>query len=364
MKLSVLLLVMISMLGATGASELNWPDLPVQDGTVSIPAQEWPRSPGPREVTVYVQYPGGAIEGVRQSTGLMLSLHNWGGTGWRGTADPAVLTEQLDVIAIGVDYLQSEPGSPLDPPYDFGYLQALDALRAVWWMWQGLRDAGRPFDDSRIFATGGSGGGNVSLMVNKLAPRTFACIVDLCGMARLSDDIAFGLKQHSSLNARYSPDPESPNYLNPDAQAIRDPGHPAHAATMKSLGNTCRVISVHGVDDTSCPVEDKRRMIENLKTAGLDAVGHFITEDDVDGSTVQNTGHALGDRTAIVLRFAKSLLQPDGPDALRRAGRPDFEQRDASVRYATPNGVYVIDYGTGYPVGRFERNGMHEFEVQ
>jgi hypothetical protein len=357
MRWSALLLAWLLGFGAAHGSADEWPPLPARNDTVSIPAQEWPRAPGPREVTVYVQYPGGAIEGLRQSTGLMLSLHNWGGTGWRGAADPAVLTERLDVIAIGVDYLQSGPGSPEDPPYDFGYLQALDALRALWWMWQGLRDAEIPFDDRRIFATGGSGGGNVSLMANKLAPRTFTCVVDLCGMARLSDDIAFGLKQRSSLNARYSPDPESPYYLNPDAQAIRDPGYSVHAATMKTLGNTCRVISVHGVDDTSCPVEDKRGMIENLQAAGLDAVGHFITEDDVDGTAVQSTGHALGDRTAIVLRFAEALIHPDAPSALRRKEATDFEGRDSAVRYATESGVYVIDYRAGYPVGRFERTG-------
>ena len=37
------------------------------------------------------------------------------------------------------------------------------------------------------------GGGNITLMVNKLAPRTFAAAIDMSGMARLTDDIAFNL---------------------------------------------------------------------------------------------------------------------------------------------------------------------------
>lgn len=30
-------------------------------------------------------------------------------------------------------------------------------------------------------------------MANKLVPRTFACVVDMCGMKKLSDDVAFDL---------------------------------------------------------------------------------------------------------------------------------------------------------------------------
>ena len=78
-----------------------------------------------------------------------------------------------------------------------------------------------PFASGRIYATGGSGGGNVSLMANKLAPRTFACTIDLCGMKKLSDDIAYNLPGGSGLDARWSRDPKSSNYLSPDA-----PGNP------------------------------------------------------------------------------------------------------------------------------------------
>ena len=73
-------------------------------------------------------------------------------------------------------------------------------------------------------------------MANKLAPRTFAAIVDMCGMAKLSDDIAFGIEGGSSLNAGYSQDPESPEYLTPDAQALRDLGNPTHLKQMVDWG--------------------------------------------------------------------------------------------------------------------------------
>ena len=45
----------------------------------------------------------------------------------------------FDVVAIGVDYLQSgRQASIEDPePYDFGWLQALDALRALHFVFDG-----------------------------------------------------------------------------------------------------------------------------------------------------------------------------------------------------------------------------------
>ena len=332
----------------------SWPDLPEKDGTVMLPAQEWPREPGARSVKVYVTYPGGALENVTAKTGLMLDLHNWGGTHWTGTADPVQLANRYNVAAVCVDYLQSGPGKPEHPPYDFGYLQGLDALRALYFVWHGLELRGMPFANGRVYATGGSGGGNVTLMVNKLAPRTFACCIDKSGMAKLSDDIAFHLPGGSTLNARYSSDPDSDRYLTKDDQALRFVGHPDHVKTMKALGNTAKLIVVHGVTDASCPVEDAREMAANMQAAGLDVEPHFITQDQVDGKVIKSTAHALGDRTLILFKYADKYLLADSPDAQVREGPSDFELRDDKVRYQTPNGCFVISYEHGFPVGRFE----------
>jgi len=332
----------------------SWPPLPEQDGTAAIPAQSWKFKPGPRTVKAYVFYPGGRLENVTEKTGLFLSLHNWGGTGWSGTADPKELANRLDVVAICVNYLQSGKWRTSGGPYDFGYLQALDALRALYWVFDGLEKLGKPFAEGRIFATGGSGGGNVTLMINKLAPRTFTCAVDMCGMAKLSDDMAFGIPGRTHLNAGYSRDPNRPNYLSRDEQEIRFVGHPKHVAAMKRLGNSCKLLVVHGTTDASCPVADAMEMVANMKRARLDVEPHFITKKDLDGTALKSTGHSLGNRTLIVLRLAGNYLRPDGPQALVRKTATDFQRRDAKVRYRTSGGSFVISYEAGYPVGRFE----------
>lgn len=341
--------------GALAMAE-DWPALPDKDGDALIPAQEWPFEPGARQVKVYVWYPGGTLDNVDGDTGLMLNLHNWGGTGWVGTADPAQLVDRYRVVVISVDYLQSGPYDEKQrnaAPYDFGYLQALDALRALYFVWNGLEGMEKPFARGRIYCTGGSGGGNVTLMANKLAPRTFACAVDCSGMAKLADDIAYGIPGRTSLNAGYGQDKDSPAYLSPDAQDLRFVGNPGHLKVMKDLGNACRMLVIHGMTDASCPFEDAREMAINMQNARLAVSPHFISDADVDGKVFTGTGHSLGDRTVFILKIADPFLKPDSPDLAVRAGATDFELRDTSVRYPTANGTWVISYENGYPVGEF-----------
>lgn len=329
--------------------------LPPTNDQVFIPAQSWPQQPGPRLVRTSVYYPNGKLENVGQQTGIMLTLHNWGGEDCAGTANPQALANRLDVVAICVNYLQSgRKASVEDPePYDFGYLQALDALRALAFVRDGLKLREIAYDDSRLFCTGGSGGGNVTQMANKLAPRTFACVIDMCGMKKLSDDIAFNRPGGSGLNARWSQDVNSRNFLSSDEQEIRFVGNPQHLATMKSLEPTSKIIVVHGVDDTTCPFTDAQEMVANMQAAKLDVEPHFIAKDDLDGAVFTSSGHALGNRTEIVFRVAEKYLAADTTHSLRRNGPSDFDRRE-DVRYETSNGAFVISYETGIPIGAFE----------
>ncbi|TXT37507.1 MAG: hypothetical protein FD138_640 [Planctomycetota bacterium] len=345
----------LMLLGATSLRAEDWPALPPENSAVEIPAQEWPLRPGPRRVRVLVHYPGGKLANVGERTGLMLTLHNWGGTDCVGTASPTVLAEKFNVVALCVNYLQSGPKDSIEgpEPYDFGYLQALDALRALWWLDHGLKSREIKFASGRVFATGGSGGGNVTLMCNKLAPRTFAGAVDLCGMKKLSDDIAFKLPGGSDLDARYSRDPSSPNFLSLDHQELRFVGNPDHLATMQSLGSTTRIVTVHGVDDTTCPYADAVEMVSWMKRARLYVEPQFVTKDRVDGKVFTTTGHALGNRTEIVLQLVGRWYSADRPsNNLRRTGPSDFDRREA-IRYRTTNGAFEIDYSNGFPFGRF-----------
>lgn len=360
---SVVAFLLLASGAATSAADL--PPLPDANATITLDAQEWPQKPGPRTITALIHYPGGKKANINAKTGLMLTLHNWGGHDCIGTTNPNTLAQKLNVVAICVNYLQSgKKASIEDPePYDFGYLQGLDALRSLGRVYLGLKQEKIPFAEGRLFATGGSGGGNVTLMSNKLAPRTFACIVDMCGMKKLSHDIAFNFPGGSDLDARWSRDPKSKNYLSVDEQEIRFVGHPDHLATMKSLGQRAKIIVVHGSEDRTCPFADAEEMVALMKAGGYDVTPYFLTSKTpdpargfvpLDGKIFASTGHSLGDRNQIPFHVAGAYLAPEGENALEREVPADFDRRDELVRYKTSNGTYIISYKDGLPTGRFE----------
>ncbi len=347
------LVIVLSLASGVFADERPWPPLPTENGSAELPAQEWAFQESPRMITAYVYYPGKKQANINESTGLFLALHYWGGTHADGVPDPQTLADRYNVVAICVDYLQSGPyeGTTM-PPYDFGYLQALDVLRSLYWMYNGLEQSATKFHTGRIYCTGYSGGGNVTQMANKLAPRTFAAIIDFCGMARLSDDIAYHLEGGSRLNAGYSQDPESPAYLSPDAQVLRDLGNTTHLQQMKDYGQEAQIFVVHGATDDVCPVEDKRVVVANMKAAGLPVVARYPEEKDLDGVIFTGTGHGMGDPTKMLAVVADAKLLPDSPQVAIRKGASDFERKDV-ICYTTPNGCWEVDYAAGYPVGRF-----------
>ncbi len=345
-----------------GITELRAAELPDQDGTVSIETQEWPFQPGSRSVKVYIYYPGNKLANVNAETGLMLNLHNWGGTNTSGAGNPAVLTKELNVIAISVDYLQSGPWkeeSATGAPYDFGYLQAIDALRALSFVYHALNEKNIPFNSKRIYSTGGSGGGNVTLMCNKFAPNTFTCVIDICGMPRLSDDIAFHLPGGSSLNARYSQDQKSDNYLTPGAEEIRYIGNPAHLKLMKDRGHAAKVIIIHGTGDTACPFADAQQMYQNMEAAQLDVEAKFVTPADIDNVVFKSTGHSLGDRTKMMIKYGSDYIIPGREKFRLRTSPTDFELKQ-DVLYPTSDGRYIISYTDGVPAIRFEPKGSDQ----
>lgn len=191
----------------------------------------------------------------------------------------------------------------------------------------------------------------MTLMAHKLAPRTFACVIDMCGMKKLSDEVAFNLPGNGGLNARWSRDVASPSYLSSDDQELRFVGSPHHLAIMKQLGTTCKILVVHGIDDLGS-YPHAVEMVGNMQQAGLDVEPNFITKDRVDGKIFTTTGHALGNRTLIVFEVAGKYLTFDSPQSSLRKGPTDFERRE-EIRYATSNGEFVISYKEGFPVGRF-----------
>ena len=139
------LLTIVFVTPVAAAAEPHWPPLPEQDGAAEIPAQEWPLRPGPRTVRVQVHYPGGRSPASAPAPARCSRCTTGAAPDCVGTADPRELAAKLDVVALCVNYLQSGKADSIDgpEPYDFGYLQALDALRALHWFPTASRGAER-----------------------------------------------------------------------------------------------------------------------------------------------------------------------------------------------------------------------------
>lgn len=323
------------------------PKLPETSGKVEIEVRDAGQQAA-RKLSVHIVYPHNRLSDIGAKTGIMLSLHNWGGTVWDNAPNPSRLSENYDLLVIGVTYYQSGDRSGASEPYDYGYVQAMDALRALHYVYQGLTAAGHSFDSTRIYCTGGSGGGNVTQMASKFAPNTFACIVDLSGMASLTDDIAYHLPGGSSLDARYSPDPASPAYLTPDMQEIRDLGNLSHLGLQAKSANRCKIVVIHGEDDPVCLGSDKHRVVDAMRAVGLDVEPHFITKADINGELIINSGHQIGERTGLLMHFSGRYLSLQSDQMCRLTGPNDFERR-IPVAYPTSNGVHTITYGLEAP---------------
>jgi poly(3-hydroxybutyrate) depolymerase len=309
-------------------------------------AQEWPFEPGKRMVKMWVDEP---VAGIGEGTGLMLCLHNWGGIydearyrSWCRT-----FSERYDVVTISVNYLQSGAEAHKDKgrvhPYDFGYLQAMDCLGALYHVRSQLIDQGLAFDEHRIYSMGGSGGGNVTQMVCKLAPHTFACGVDICGMPGLIDAFAFGTGEGTHIDAGYSRDPEDPRYLSSNMRRIRDFGDPEHCRLLAEANPALQMVIVHGTEDATCPVVPKIEQFARMTAAGMHVDGRFITTVDVDGYAVTTTGHAVGRRELVVMKYADDYMLPNGRLAKRTEQENDF-QRGAVFEYPGDDGRFVLSF--------------------
>ncbi len=316
-------------------------------------AQQWPFEPGERTVNMWVDEP---VAGIGEGTGLMLCLHNWGGIydqpiyrGWCRT-----FADRYNVVTMSVNYLQSGAEGASDTrthPYDFGYLQAMDCLGALYHVRRQLIEADLSFDEHRVYSMGGSGGGNVTQMVCKLAPRTFACGVDICGMPGLIDALAFGTGEGTHINAGYSRDPQSPYFRTEDVRRIRDFGDPEHCRLLAEANPALQIVIVHGTEDLSCPVVPKMEQFARMTAAGMHVDGRFLTPIDVDGYAVTTTGHPVGRREMVVAKYADDYLLPNGRLAKRTEQENDF-QRGGMFEYPSDNGRFVIDF-EGYPTVEF-----------
>ncbi|HJN18078.1 MAG TPA: prolyl oligopeptidase family serine peptidase [Armatimonadota bacterium] len=264
-------------------------------------------------------------------TGLMLLLHGWGGDYHQYDAYAEDWRNRYNCVMVQVQYRGSKDAST---PYDFGKYQAIDVLRCMHRVRQQCK-----INDERIFGWGGSGGGNVILQCGKMAPNTFALIVEHAGITHPTNaaDMEAGWDRPNRAGGWQGTALGGTKEYPEHEKLVRDPVH--HA----DLFNT-KVYVFHPDLDTTVGVQHGIQMAYALKAAGKDAVLELI----------EGGNHSSGGALDPNERSRKTSTEfYAGEDILtrRKSGPTDFDRREP-VRLPVNDGMYyqvVYDVEDGLP---------------
>ncbi|MCK6439941.1 MAG: DUF2920 family protein [Planctomycetes bacterium] len=231
-------------------------------------------------------------------------------------------TSRLHYFANAAAKTEAEK-SLADDFWDYGCLQAMDALAALHSVHRRLREKNAPFNPARNHIIAQSAGSQTALMCIKLAPRSFASIVDIGGIYVTADNREalravltdpFGrIHEHHYMNATMAFDsgPRVTLYQrNPvgfssgvsrsgatldDELDIRDVSRPDHLGNWQP-GRLC-VFSTHGLHDELVSQAFKERAHAHYRHLGARSEFRTIGPADVDGNVIVSTYH----------EFAKNL---------------------------------------------------------
>jgi dipeptidyl aminopeptidase/acylaminoacyl peptidase len=252
----------------------------------------------------------------------MVLLHGWGGDYHQYDSYCQDWRNRYNCFMLQVNYRGS---SQATQPYDFGKYQAIDVLRAIHWVRRHY-----PVNDQRIIGWGGSGGGNVILQCAKMAPHTFALVIECAGITHPTNaadmqagwdrpDRPGGWQGTALGGTKEYPEPE---------RLIRDPLY--HA----SLINT-KVYIFHPDLDTTVGVQHGIQMARALRQAGREVVFEIVEGGD-HGFSHALDPHERDRKTCTEHYAAEDMLQR------RTDGVTDFERRQPVVLPVNDGLVYRV----------------------
>jgi acetyl esterase/lipase len=255
-------------------------------------------------------------------TGLMVMLHGWGGDYHQYDSYCEDWRNRFNCVMLQVNYRGSSDASH---PYDFGKYQAIDALRAVHRVREGCR-----INDRRIIGWGGSGGGNVILQCAKMAPNTFALIIEHAGITHPTSaaemqagwdrpDRAGGWQGTALGGTKEYPAPE---------RLIRDPLY--HASLIGT-----KVYIFHPDLDTTVGIQHGIQMAYALRAAGKDVVFEIV-----EGGNHSFAGaldpHERSRKVCTEFYCTEDIM------ARRNPGPTDFERREPVILPVGDGLVYRV----------------------
>lgn len=229
-----------------------------------------------------------------------------------------------------------------DPYINFGVLPALDHLQVA-----AKVIAEYAIDRSRIFAIGTSYGGYLALLLNKLAPHTFRCVVDNGGYSSAEDagNVVYGVTNlgdpvHVLVFSpqAFSANPDSPAYFNAARRAIRD----LASADHYHLPSATIAYSYHGDVDNVASPEAKQALSRLLRQKGRRHELRMIGPADLDGRVFKVPGHGFNASMRGLFQLSmERWLADDGRD---QSAVTDFDLGTVNT-LACADFDYVFHFG-------------------
>lgn len=220
---------------------------------------------------------------------------------------------------------------------DYGVIQAIDLLTGI----HAIREALPQLNSKRMHLIGSSLGAYLSHQVLRLAPNSFASLLDISGKPFLDEGYLInGHRRKSLIDTRNT----RVTLVNDNIYSDHFPLSLSSIVLRNQLrgwDHECkaRVRMITGIDDELVPISHKKTQLAGLLQTGANAELLVITDKEVDGKVIKHAGHSLGAEFYQLIRhYGDGLLQSTN-DSIHG----EFEKKTSHDLF-TDYGTYNISF--------------------
>lgn len=168
---------------------------------------------------------------------------------------------------------------------DMGIMQATDVVTSVLYILEQIDI----INSNRIILFGSSHGAYLCHLCNIICPSLFSHMVDVCGYT-----FPYFLDKHRVINNGFLNNVILTILINYRITYDKTLQYPSEYYDLeylyKQIPNTCRILSLQGMDDYMIDYKQKEHFINSIPHSQI----VLFSKDDIDGKIVKSTDHDLG----------------------------------------------------------------------
>lgn len=271
--------------------------------------------------------------------------------------DGVYILERLYEIGF-IKSLVSFKGDVKGDHQDFGLIQAIDVLTVIADLKNNPEFAN--INWSKLSIVGSSHGGYIASMCDKLAPNTFAKIINNAGWLYPNNDLRDNIfnKKFADIEFsikiinNWSEDKNDINFFNHRHNEIRTLSNNLHINEQliqtKDIKNK-EYVFIHTLKDHLIPLEEKDYYIKQLMSNYNIQYDRLTDISNLDGKTYKTLEH--GSSASIKGLVIDHIINKKINANINKS---DFELKSV-IKYSCTSGVYIINYTNKYPTINFNK---------